>query len=407
MQQLIKRLEVIKNCIVLGDNELITAQLAKLPDTEDERVIAIISALQAEQFSLAVQLIEQFVQRVSSLVVYEDTQIAGLRLELKALEQRLLALTEEKQAIQQVLNEFRTQYHLALGEWIQSVLDFKYRIAYQKTLNKLKQQASLKEAVAIAKSKIEDLKEQIKELQNSELNQEQIEALTKALCDLKKAQTQAEEAQETLDSFEKALADDEDYQEYQQAKDDKESFDEDLEEVIDQHQHELPEDQKNRLKKAYRKAAKLCHPDTVADKFKEQAHEIMTSLNLAYGKQNLTEVERILTLLESGAGFVTSSDKIDNSEAMRAKIAELTAKLNLLNQDVMRIKNDDTYQRLQGVDSWEDYFEQIKAQLMEQVAGLEAEYQKLVEQYDKTQSISKQTASVKTIDDDNYWLSDF
>jgi hypothetical protein len=133
----------------------------------------------------------------------------------------------------------------------------------------------------------------------------------------------------------------------------------------------------------------------------------MTSLNLAYGKQNLTEVERILTLLESGAGFVTSSDKIDNSEAMRAKIAELTAKLNLLNQDVMRIKNDDTYQRLQGVDSWEDYFEQIKAQLMEQVAGLEAEYQKLVEQYDKTQSISKQTASVKTIDDDNYWLSDF
>jgi hypothetical protein len=58
MQQLIKRLEVIKNCIVLGDNELITAQLAKLPDTEDERVIAIISALQAEQFSLAVKLIE-------------------------------------------------------------------------------------------------------------------------------------------------------------------------------------------------------------------------------------------------------------------------------------------------------------------------------------------------------------
>lgn len=370
MQQLIKRLEVIKNCIVLGDDELIPAQLAKLPETTDERIRAIINALQAEQFSLAVQLIEEFIQRVSSLVVYEDAQVAGLRLELKALEQRILALTEEKQATQQQINDFRTQYHLVLGEWIQAVLDFNYRIAYQKTLNKLKEQALVKEAITIAESKIEELKEKIKTLQNSDLNEEQIEALTDALSELKNAQAEKVEAQESLDDFEQALEEDEDYQEYQQAKDDKQSFDEEFEEVVEQHKHDLPEDQKKHLKKAYLKAAKLCHPDTVADEFKEQAHEIMTALNIANDKQDLAEVERILALLQSGAGFVTSSDKIDNSQAMRAKIAELTTKLAALTQEITQIKQDETYQRLQGLDNWEVYFEEIKKQLMNQIECL-------------------------------------
>lgn len=375
MQQLIKRLEVIKNCIVLGDDELIPAQLAKLPETTDERIRAIINALQAEQFSLAVQLIEEFIQRVSSLVVYEDAQVAGLRLELKALEQRILALTEEKQATQQQINDFRTQYHLVLGEWIQAVLDFNYRIAYQKTLNKLKEQALVKEAITIAESKIEELKEKIKTLQNSDLNEEQIEALTDALSELKNAQAEKVEAQESLDDFEQALEEDEDYQEYQQAKDDKQSFDEEFEEVVEQHKHDLPEDQKKHLKKAYLKAAKLCHPDTVADEFKEQAHEIMTALNIANDKQDLAEVERILALLQSGAGFVTSSDKIDNSQAMRAKIAELTTKLAALTQEITQIKQDETYQRLQGLDNWEVYFEEIKKQLMNQIECLEKQYE--------------------------------
>jgi DnaJ-domain-containing protein 1 len=210
--------------------------------------------------------------------------------------------------------------------------------------------------------------------------------------------------------YEKVLTvqQDTDYQEYQQAKKEKETFEEELEEVIEQHQHELPEEEKNRLKKTYRNAAKLCHPDTVADEFKEQAHEIMTALNIAYEKQHLAEVERILAMLESGAGLVASSDQIDNSEALKAKITELTAKLASLAHEVERLKQDDTYQRLAEIDDWDAYFEIIKIDLVEQISQLEAEYKKILEAPQPTPFPAKTVPHNQPIvDEDNYWFSEF
>ncbi len=408
MQYLIKRLEVIKNCIVLGDDELIPNQIAKLPATDDMRVLAIITALQEEQFSHAVRLIEDFINRNMGLMVYEDPQVAGLRLELKTLEQKILSISEEKQSIQQRMSEFRTQYHLVLGELLQTVLDFNYRISYQKTLNKLKEQELIKKAIALAESKIEDLKEKIKALKSGDLNDEQIDELSEALAELKAEQAELNDIKAQQEYFEESLEEDNDYQEYQQAKEDKETFEEELEEVIEQHQHELPEEEKNRLKKAYRKAAKRCHPDTVADAFKEQAHELMTALNVAYERQNLAEVERILALLESGAGFVASSDQIDNSEALKTKIAELTAKLTTLSREIERLKQDDTYQRLENLDDWDAYFDRIKADLVEQVSQLEAEYQQILEAPPPTPAPTKAPPHNQPIvDEDNYWSSDF
>ena len=381
MQQLIKRLELIKNCIALGDDELIPSQLAKLPPHDEPRVEAIVIALNSAQFSHAVTLIEDFIRSKSGLVAYDDPQVAGLRLELKSLEQRLVGLTDEKQSITQRVAEFRTAYHLALGDLIQGILDFNYRISYQKALNKLKEHALIQEAVKLAEANIEAIKEKIKDLKSSELNEEQIEELSAALDELKAEQTKLNEAKEQCERFEETLAEDDDYQDYQQAKEDKSHFEEELEEIIEQHDHELPEEEMKRLKKAYRKAARLCHPDTVADAFKEQAHELMTALNIAYQEQNLAEVERILSMLEAGAGFVVSSDAIDNSEALKAKIAELTAKLTALTLEIERLKQDETYQRMQSIEDWQAYFDETKEKLLSQISNLEEAYNELVEQH--------------------------
>jgi DNA repair exonuclease SbcCD ATPase subunit len=205
MQQLIKRLELIKTCIILGDDELIPNQLAKLQPSNDVRVNAIITALNNAQFSHVVVLIEDFISRISGLVVYDDPQVAGLCLELKSLEQRLLTLTEEKQTTIQRIVEFRTQYHLALGELLQTILDVNYRIAYQKTLNKLKEQAFIEEAVKLAEANIDALKEKIKALKSSELNDEQIEELSEALAELKAKQAEFNETKAQLEDFEETL----------------------------------------------------------------------------------------------------------------------------------------------------------------------------------------------------------
>jgi UDP-galactopyranose mutase len=63
----------------------------------------------------------------------------------------------------------------------------------------------------------------------------------------------------------------------------------------------------------------------------------------------------------------------------KAKIAELTAKLTTLTHEIERVKQDDTYQRLTEIDDWDAYFEIIKADLVEQVSQLEAEYQQILE----------------------------
>lgn len=407
MQTLIKRLEVIKNAIALGDEDLIPLQLAKLPASDDARVQAIVLALQAERFSHAVQLIEDFIQRSSGLVVYEDVAVAGLRLELKRLEEKILELNEDKLITQQQIAEFRTQYHLTLGEWIQTVLDYDYKILYQKNINKLKQQAAIKAAIAEKEAIVEQLKAKIKLLQETALEDDDVlEALQEAFEELKAEKESLKEAEAELDDFEETLAEDDDYQEYEQAKEDKQHFDEEIEEIIEQHQHELPEAEKKRLKTAFRKASKLCHPDTVAEEFKEQAHELMVALNIAYEKQDIKEVERILALLESGTGFVSSSDKIDNSAALKAKIDELTHKYQQLQQEVEALKTDETYQKLQQLDDWQSYFDTMKAQLQNRAEQLENEYQALLNA--ENQATTQPTpAPKKIVTEDDYWFSEF
>jgi len=53
-----------------------------------------------------------------------------------------------------------------------------------------------------------------------------------------------------------------------------------------------------------KKSAKLCHPDIVANKFKEKAHKIMQKPNEAYGKQDLFEVKRIFDSLNFLSLFI-------------------------------------------------------------------------------------------------------
>jgi hypothetical protein len=383
-------------------------QMAKLPPCEDEQVVIILQALADERYSHAVELIEKFIQRQSGLVVYEDVAIAGLRLELKRLEEKILELNEDKLITQQQITEFRTQYHLALGEWLQAVLDYDYRILYQKNLNKLKQQAVIKAAIAEKEAIIKNIKEKIKSLQEDALDDEAyLDELEEAFAQLKSEREALKNAQIELDQFEETLEEDDDYQEYEQAKQDKETFDEEIEEIIEQHQHDLPEEDKKRLKKAFRKACKLCHPDTVAEEFKEQAHELMVGLNMAYENQDINEIERILTLLESSGGFIASSDKIDNSLALQAKIEELSEKYQQLKQEVDELKSDETYQRIQELDDWQDYFNTIKERLQNRVAELEQEYQSLVSEEQENSKSRLQPDSKQVVSEDNYWFSDF
>lgn len=418
MHTLIKRLEIIKHCIALGDEDIIASQLVHLEAVEDDAIQSLLELLRHQRYAEALTLMDHYLSHSKGLVLAEDMEAPALKLELKALEAQLLQANEEKISAEQLIAEFRSQYHLALGEVLQAILDCTYKIHYQKNLQAIKKKETLHRARAEAKEKIEVLKEKIQELKQSDVDDDDVlDELHEAIDALKEAKAEHQAIKEEVEAFEAELNDDEDFQSYKEAEQDKQHFEEEIEQVIEKHQHELSDEDKARLKKAYRKAARLCHPDTVSEELKAQAHHVMSQLNVAYDKQDIVEVERILQLLVSGAGFVASSDSLDASVQLKAKIAELRHSLSVIEAELEKIHQDETYQQIQTIEDWDLYFDAVHAPLerrreeLEQVLhkllhgdeedAMNQYYQKLSDEFNE---IIKKDHRNK---DDDYWVSEF
>ena len=134
--------------------------------------------------------------------------------------------------------------------------------------------------------------------------------------------------------------------EYEEAKTHYKQYEDEYENVkkAQKENIKLNDEEKIELKKLYKKAAKLCHPDIVPDELKEKAHKIMQELNEAYSKQDLNKIKSILTSLETtGFGLVVVSDSIDDKKILRAKIEEFEQNISILKEEIEDIKLDDTF----------------------------------------------------------------
>lgn len=156
---------------------------------------------------------------------------------------------------------------------------------------------------------------------------------------------------------------------YQEARREYEEFHRDYESLIKENREELDEDSMIELKKTYREAAKLCHPDMVADN-KEAAEEIFKELNNAYEKNDLKKVKEILAKLKNGEVFGLASDAIDDKELLRRKIEIIKELLTKLDGETRMIKTNETYLLVQEIKNREAYFENLKIQLQKELAQL-------------------------------------
>lgn len=120
---LLKRLDIIKNAVAMEDEELIAMQIAKLEVMPlDARVAQIVALIKAQKFQDVIQLIEQYKCDSMGLVLFDDPQIQGLKLELKLLEINLNDKSDEFAELERVLNEFNNEYYMRLGSLIQAIL---------------------------------------------------------------------------------------------------------------------------------------------------------------------------------------------------------------------------------------------------------------------------------------------
>ncbi|MGB4497228.1 MAG: hypothetical protein WBI40_00895 [Methylococcaceae bacterium] len=121
--EILKRFDIIKNAIAIGEVELIELQVKKLESMLlDEKAQHIFMLIQTKKFQDVIELIDQYRHEGNRLAVYEDPQIQGLKLELKILNNRFVELTEIEAEIDRTINEFNTEYMRRLGDLIDEIL---------------------------------------------------------------------------------------------------------------------------------------------------------------------------------------------------------------------------------------------------------------------------------------------
>lgn len=158
--------------------------------------------------------------------------------------------------------------------------------------------------------------------------------------------------------------------EKQAAEDDYQSYNKSVNEQEKEKIFDLSEKDVKNLRKLYREASKLCHPDVVEDNNVERAKEYFHRLTKAYNENDLNKVTSILNELKVGKHFKHLSETVSEKDLLIANIRKMRIKLDELTRDIDRIKNSVEYKSIPALENWEDYFEQKKSLLKEQYKSL-------------------------------------
>lgn len=136
---------------------------------------------------------------------------------------------------------------------------------------------------------------------------------------------------------------------------------------------ELSEEQKIEIKRKFRKATVLCHPDKVSDELHESAQRVFIDLKQAYDVNDLKKVTEILDELEKGNFFKARSETVLEEDLLRNAIAKLRRQINILETEVRRIKNSESFIAIISIEDWDEYFSRTKEKLENELKMLRLE----------------------------------
>ncbi|MEI6313206.1 MAG: phospholipase D-like domain-containing protein [Bacteroidota bacterium] len=168
----------------------------------------------------------------------------------------------------------------------------------------------------------------------------------------------------------------EDKTKYEEAENDEKQYREQVEVEKNKEIFSLTPEQENELKKKYRKAALLCHPDKFANEpieIQKQAQEIINELFAAREKKDIERVNEILANLEKGILSTSKGDKILDKDKLRATVNRLRVKVKILETEIITIKESDTFQTISSIEDWDEYFNLTKEKLQRELEELQLE----------------------------------
>ena len=158
---------------------------------------------------------------------------------------------------------------------------------------------------------------------------------------------------------------------YEEAEKDEKQYSEQFEAEKEKKVFELTDDEKIELKRKFRKATVLCHPDKVSDEFKNAANRIFIELKEVYEVNNLKRVSEILDELEKGNYFKAQSETVSKTEPLKAAIAKLKSQIDIIEKQIIATKESNTYRTIHTIPDWDEYFKLTKQKLEFQLKRLQ------------------------------------
>ena len=291
-----KHLEIMRNALSLGDEDIIALQTRKMAALAEETppLAELAELLQSQQYAAAVRWLNDYQKQHTAIAPYADPEIDALKLELRAVEQELVALTTQKEEYAQTLDEFNALYYAHCGELVGQILRLKLAAA-------------------------------------------------------KKAPQPQQQEQQAFDDFQQA---------HQQAK---------------KPPPELSAEDRSELKKMYRQACQLCHPDMLAEEDKARGTKQFQELQAAYKQNNITAVRDILSALRSGRDFAGAADSLQEKEALTRQITANRQKIVTLKKEIAALLADEDLQNILAIKDWHVHFAAVHKDLQAELQRLQKE----------------------------------
>lgn len=387
MNKPIKRLEIIKNAIELEDDDIVRSQLPHLKkEAWDAELKFIVEALEEKNYSAAIGAITSWLQSQRAVTQWHDPQVAASKLELKALEEQLRELIDKRNARIQILDDFNDLYMKRLGPLMAQILRLR-KVLAEATLRRQQAEARRREKdyrrcqqyMTQAVEELNALTQRWRGLpahsaQAAETRRrvQQQNALIASLLDeaeeLEQGLTREEEpARQARDD---ARQEYEDYQEQQNDAEQRFSF-----------EQRLSEDERRELKRLWRQASKLCHPDLVDDELKDEANASMVQLNQARQRGDLPAIRSLLSRLQKGLETFMASDRLNDLARLREKILDVKQHIATLRQELAALEQENSWQLVSSLGDREAYFTQQERSLSELRITLEQQVSEA--QYDE------------------------
>ena len=317
----IKRLEIIKNAIELEDDDIIQSQLVRLKsEAFDDELLIIVAALEAKNYTTAMAAIARWLQ--SQRAVTRKT-LADLNLRRQQAEARR---REEDYR--------RCQLYLAQAVEVLATLTQRWRdlpadsVQAAETRKHLQQQSNL----------IANLLAEALELETG---------LTREEAPAREARDQANEA----------------FERYREQHHDAE--------IRLRKGKALSEEDRNELKRLWRQASKLCHPDLVADDRKEEANAIMVQLNQAKQRGDVKAIRSLVARLQQGFEPLMASDRLNDLERIRKRITHVREQIDTLVNELAELEKEESWLLVSSLSNMETYFAQQEKALHDVRASLE------------------------------------